>query len=193
MKSVAVFCASAYGNNPIYRTSAYTTGKILAQRGMDVLYGGSKLGLMGDLADGALEAGGKVIGVLPEFLRDREVAHMGISELILVKSMHERKKILNDRSDAILTLPGGFGTMEEFFELLTWSQLGLHSKPIGILNVNGVYDPLMSLFDRMVDEGFVRSESRNLVLIDSDLDSLLDAMNEFVAPARAKVIDAKTV
>lgn len=193
MKSVAVFCASAYGNNPIYRTSAYNTGMALAHRGLDVVYGGSKLGLMGDLADGALKGGGKVIGVLPEFLRDREVAHHGISELILVKSMHERKKILNERSDAILTLPGGFGTMEEFFELLTWSQLGLHSKPIGIFNVNGVYDPLITLFDRLVDEGFVRSESRNLVLIDADLDTLLENMRTFVAPARAKVIDAKTV
>lgn len=193
MKSVAVFCASAYGNDPIYRTSAFSTGKVLAQRGLDVLYGGSRLGLMGDLANGALEAGGKVIGVLPEFLRDREVAHLGISELVLVKSMHERKKILNERSDAILTLPGGFGTMEEFFELLTWSQLGLHSKPIGILNVNGVYDPLISLFDRMVDEGFVRSESRSLVIIESDLPILLDAMDGYVAPVKAKVMDSKTV
>jgi len=193
MKSIAVFCASAYGKDPIYRTSAFLTGKVLAQRGLDVLYGGSRLGLMGDLANGALEAGGKVIGVLPEFLRDREVAHLGISELILVKSMHERKKILNDRSDAILTLPGGFGTMEEFFELLTWSQLGLHSKPIGILNVNGVYDPLVDLFNRMVDEGFVRSESRSLVIIESDLHILLDAMDGYVAPERAKVMDSKTV
>lgn len=193
MKSIAVFCASSYGNDPIYSKSAYRTGVVLAERGIDVVYGGSRLGLMGDLANGALSAGGKVIGVLPEFLRDREVAHHGISELILVQSMHERKKILNERSDAILTLPGGFGTMEEFFELLTWSQLGLHSKPIGILNVNGVYDPLMDLFDRMVDEGFVRSESRSLVLVDSDLSTLMNKMDGYVAPLRAKVIDAKTV
>lgn len=193
MKSIVVFCASSYGVNPIYKSTAYATGQYLAQKGITVVYGGSRLGLMGEVANGALAEGGKVVGILPEFLRDREVAHQGISELILVKSMHERKKLLHEYSDGILTLPGGFGTMEEFFELLTWAQLGLHSKPIGILNVNGVYDPLLELFDRLVGEGFVRPESRDLILIESDLEKLLAMMENYIAPALVKIIDTKTV
>ncbi len=193
MKSVAVFCASANGINPVYRSIARQTGSILARRGCDVVYGGARVGLMGEVADGALDAGGWVVGVLPEFLRDRELAHTGISEMIFVKSMHDRKRILQERSDAILTLPGGFGTMEEFFELLTWSQLGLHSKPIGILNVNGVYDHLIQLFDTLEAEGFIRTKNRDLVLVDSDLERLLDAMERYQAPERTVIIDERTI
>lgn len=193
MKSVAVFCASANGINPVYRSIARQTGSILARRGCDVVYGGARVGLMGEVADGALDAGGWVVGVLPEFLRDRELAHTGISEMIFVKSMHDRKRILQERSDAILTLPGGFGTMEEFFELLTWSQLGLHSKPIGILNVNGVYDHLIQLFDTLEAEGFIRTKNRDLVLVDSDLERLLDAMERYQAPERTVIIDDRTI
>src|SRR5687768_1380717 len=137
MKSVAIFCGSSSGSDSIYYSQAAMLGKILAHRKIQIVYGGAKVGLMGAVADGALKEGGKVIGVLPNFLKSKEIAHTGLTDLILVESMHERKLKMHELSDGIIALPGGFGTLEELFEMLTWSQLGLHKKPIGLLNING--------------------------------------------------------
>ncbi|MBY0426855.1 MAG: TIGR00730 family Rossman fold protein, partial [Cytophagales bacterium] len=130
MKSIVVFCGSSSGNFPIYKDTAYQLGKLLASKGIDIVYGGNNVGLMGAVADGALDHGGKVTGVLPRFLESKEAAHLGLTKIIMVDTMHERKWIMNQLSDAVITLPGGFGTMEEFFEMLTWHQLGLHNKPV---------------------------------------------------------------
>lgn len=181
MKSIAVFCASSIGSKDIYREAAYNCGKALAKKNIRLVYGGASVGLMGALADGALEAGGDVIGVLPHFLDRREIAHKKIV-MIRVKSMHERKLKMHELSDACLTLPGGFGTMEEFFEMLTWAQLGLHEKPNAILNVNGFYDALINQFDVMVEEGLLKEKHRNILLIDNNIDTLIDKVLNYKAP-----------
>jgi len=181
MKSIAVFCASSIGSKDIYREAAYKCGKTLAKKNIRLVYGGASVGLMGALADGALEAGGDVIGVLPHFLDRREIAHKKIV-MIRVKSMHERKLKMHELSDACLTLPGGFGTMEEFFEMLTWAQLGLHEKPNAILNVNGFYDALINQFNVMVEEGLLKEKHRNILLIDNNIDTLIDKVLNYKAP-----------
>lgn len=181
MKSIAVFCASSEGNKNIYKEAAYSCGQKLAKNNIRLIYGGASVGLMGALADGALSAKGEVIGVLPHFLDRREIAHKGI-EMIRVKSMHERKLKMHELSDACLTLPGGFGTMEEFFEMITWAQLGLHEKPNAILNINGFYDPLIAQIDRMTEEGLLKVKYRNILLIDEDIDRLLKKMSNYKAP-----------
>ena len=179
MKSVCVFCGSNYGDNPVYQEMAAVMGRKLAMAGLKLVYGGGKVGLMGVLADAALAAGGKVVGVIPQALLDMEVAHLGLTELIVVQSMHERKARMADASDAFIALPGGYGTFEEFCEVLTWSQLGFHVKPCGVLNVGGFYDPLLALFDRAVQDRFVRPEHRDLVLADTDVDALLERLASF--------------
>ena len=145
---ICVFCGSNSGNNPAYRAAAIELGRLLAGRDIEIVYGAGNIGLMGILADAALAAGGKVIGVIPESLMAKEVGHLGLTELRIVKSMHERKAIMSDLSDAFIAMPGGFGTFEEFCEVVTWSQLGIQSKPCGLLNVEGYYDPLLELFDQ---------------------------------------------
>ncbi len=179
MKSVCVFCGSNYGDNPVYQEMAAVMGRKLAMAGLKLIYGGGKVGLMGVLADAALAAGGEVVGVIPQAIVDMEVAHLGLTELIVVQSMHERKARMADASDAFIALPGGYGTFEEFCEVLTWSQLGFHAKPCGVLNVGGFYDPLLALFDRAVQDRFVRPEHRELVLADTDVDSLLERLASF--------------
>jgi uncharacterized protein (TIGR00730 family) len=179
MKSVCVFCGSNYGDNPVYQEMAAVMGRKLAMAGLKLVYGGGKVGLMGVLADAALAAGGKVVGVIPQAIVDMEVAHLGLTELIVVQSMHERKARMADASDAFIALPGGYGTFEEFCEVLTWSQLGFHVKPCGVLNVGGFYDPLLALFDRAVQDRFVRPEHRELVLADTDVDALLERLASF--------------
>lgn len=181
MQSIAVFCASSEGNQSIYKETAFDCGKKLAERNIRMIYGGASVGLMGALADGALSANGEVIGVLPHFLDRREVAHKDI-EIIRVKSMHERKLKMHELSDACLTLPGGFGTMEEFFEMITWAQLGLHEKSNGILNVNGYYDALIAQVDHMAGEGLLKAIHHSMLLIDDDIDTLLDKMTQYKAP-----------
>lgn len=181
MKSIAVFCASSIGSKDIYRETAYNCGKALAKKNIRLVYGGASVGLMGALADGALASGGEVIGVLPHFLDRREIAHKKI-EMIRVKSMHERKLKMHELSDACLTLPGGFGTMEEFFEMLTWAQLGLHEKPNAILNVNGFYDALINQFNVMVEDGLLKEKHRNILLIDNNIDTLIDKVLNYKAP-----------
>ena len=157
MKAITVFCGSNSGFKEVYQQQAFLLGKKLAGENIGVVYGGARIGLMGAVADGALQNGGKVYGVIPEFLRSKEIAHEGLTELILVTSMHERKVKINELSDGVIALPGGFGTMEELFEMLTWAQLGLHKKPIALLNTNGFYDCLIKAAETMVIEGFLKN------------------------------------
>ncbi len=188
LNRVCVFCGSSDGRRPSYRAAAGQLGRLLASRHLGVVYGGGNIGLMGALADAALAAGGEVIGVIPEHLVSKELAHRGV-DLRVVHSMHERKALMSDLSDAFIALPGGFGTFEEFCEVLTWSQLGLHVKACALLNVEGYYDALLALFDRAVEEGFVRPENRRLVLVDEDADRLLDRLAAWRSPHVERWID----
>lgn len=174
MKYICVFCGSSFGSKPAYIQAAQALGEALARRGIGLVYGGGKVGLMGAIADTVMAAGGEVIGVIPEFLAAKEIAHTGLSQLHIVESMHERKALMTDLSDGFIALPGGFGTLEEFCEILTWTQLGLHQKPQGLLNVEGYFDPLIELFDHAVAEAFVKPNHRSLVLQAKEPDVLLD-------------------
>jgi uncharacterized protein (TIGR00730 family) len=188
MKSVVVFCGSSAGNEPVYIEQAYELGRTLAKRGLALVYGGAKVGLMGAVADGALQANGKVIGVLPHFLQQKELAHNDLTELILVDTMHERKTKMNELSDAVIALPGGFGTMEELFEMLTWGQLGLHRKPVGLLNTNGFYDPLLQLAQTMNSKAFLTTENKDMLLHSSKIDELLAKLEQYQPPLKTKWI-----
>ncbi len=189
MKSITVFCGSSAGTHPQYIQQATILGKTLAIDGIDLVYGGAKVGLMGAVADGALTAGGKVIGVLPDFLRSKEIAHPGLTELILVKDMHQRKMKMNELCNAVIALPGGFGTLEELFEMLTWAQLGLHKKPIGILNTDGFYDDLIAMLDGMVSKGFLKQANRDMAIVSSEIGELLSLMKQYQPPIVSKWID----
>lgn len=179
MKSVCIYCGSSTGLNPAYAQAAVECGRALAARGITVVYGGGNIGLMGVLADATLAAGGRVIGVIPHALVKRELAHRGVTELITVHSMHERKQKMADLSDAFMALPGGIGTMDELFEILTWLQLGIHSKPVGLLNTSGFYARLLDFLSHMHDEKFLRNGQLDLLLVDDHLDLLLDKMAAF--------------
>ncbi|HDZ06279.1 hypothetical protein LCGC14_0148030 [marine sediment metagenome] len=180
MKSIVVFCGSSEGVNPVYATKGYEVGVAFSKQDIQLVYGGAKIGVMGKVAQGVLDNGGKVIGVIPIFLRKKEVVHEGLTELIVTQNMHERKLKMHGLSDGIVMLPGGFGTLEEFFEMLTWSQLGLHQYPIGILNTNGFYDSLLKMMHDMVKEGFVKKEYINTIFVDDDIDSLLGKMENYI-------------
>ncbi|MEO6315842.1 MAG: TIGR00730 family Rossman fold protein [Chitinophagaceae bacterium] len=193
MKRLTVFCGSSFGTSPIYEQQSALLGKALAERGIDLVYGGANVGLMGVVADAVLKAGGKVFGVLPRFLKTKEIAHQHLTELILVETMHERKHKMDELSDGVIALPGGFGTMEEFFEMLTWAQLGLHKKPVAILNVDGFYDELIQFLQTMVDKGFLKEVNRRMLLVSSDVTDLLDQMMQYKAPAVTKWIDKENV
>lgn len=179
MKSICVFCGSRLGSKPIYRETAKSVGQLIAQQQLRLVYGGGNIGLMGVVADAVLEHGGEVVGVIPGHLQEKEVGHAGLTELHVVSTMHERKALMANLSDAFVALPGGFGTFEEFCEILTWAQLDLHRKPCGLLNVDGFYDPLLTLFDRAVDDGFLRPEYRSMVLTATDADELLMRMRAY--------------
>jgi uncharacterized protein (TIGR00730 family) len=179
MKSIVVFCGSSEGANAVYASNAYELGETFAKKNIQLVYGGAKIGIMGKVAEGALTNGGKVIGVIPEFLTLKEVFHEGLTELIVTQNMQERKLKMHDLSDGIIMLPGGFGTLEEFFEMLTWSQLGLHQYPIGILNTNGFYDPLINMMQQMVTEGFVKNDHLNTILVDTNIENLLEKMEQY--------------
>ena len=186
MKRITIFCGSSMGNKDSFKSTTAKLGKALVKRNIDLVYGGAKVGLMGAIADAVLTSGGKVIGVLPGFLQAKELAHEGLTELILVDTMHERKMKMNELCDGVLALPGGFGTLEELFEMLTWGQLGLHKKPVALLNINGFYDSLNQLTSTMVDSGFLKEANRDMLLTDSDIDILLDKMEHYKAPELAK-------
>ena len=178
-RRICVFCGSSAGENPAYAAVARELGRTLADRGIGVVFGGGKVGLMGVLADAALAAGGEVIGVIPDALVAREIAHTGLSKLHVVRSMHERKTLMADLASAFIALPGGYGTFEEFFEAVTWTQLGIHHKPCGLLNIDGYYDPLLALIERAVSDGFIREENRALVLDAPDIATLLAKLAAF--------------
>ena len=190
MNSICVFCGSHPGNDPSYAEAARNLGRTLAQRGTTLVYGGGHVGLMGVVADAALGAGGEVIGVIPRSLVDREIGHTGLTKLHVVSSMHERKAMMSELSDGFVALPGGNGTLEEFFEVLTWAQLGEHYKPCGLLNVAGYYDPLLAVFDRMVEREFLKAEHRNLVLVEENPSALLERFDAYRPPKTVKWIDA---
>ncbi len=179
IKSIAVFCASSDGEDEKIYNEAYTVGEFLANNNIEVVYGGSKLGLMGQVAKGALENHGKVTGVIPDFLKTKEVVHTQLSKLITTEDMHERKLKMHDLSDGFIALPGGFGTLEELFEILTWGQLGLHKKPIGILNSNNFYDDLLAMLHKMVAKKLLKEENMNLVLVSDNISDLLLQMKNF--------------
>lgn len=193
MKRITVFCASSFGTEKIYEEQAAALGKTLAEQNIELVYGGANVGLMGAVADGALNAGGKVIGVLPNFLRSKEIAHLNLTELIVVESMHERKTKMNDLCDGVIALPGGFGTLEELFEMLTWAQLGLHKKPIAVLNVNGFYDSLIALLKTMTSQGLLKEVNREMLLVSDNIEDLLHQMRNYTAPTVGKWIDKKEI
>ena len=189
MKRIAVYCGSSIGKDGIYREAAAQLGRTLARKSIDIIYGGGKIGLMGILADAALQAGGRVTGVIPGFLADLELAHGQLSRLITVETMHQRKAMINEMSDGAIALPGGFGTLDELFEMLTWGQLGLHDKPVGILNTNDFYDHVLSLVHSMVAEGFLKEINRDMLLVYSDIDELLENMGSYRASRVPKWIE----
>lgn len=179
MKRIAVYCGSASPADPVYIETARMVGAELARRGIGTVYGGGWLGLMGAVADSALAAGGEVIGIIPEALKNAEVAHHGCTELHIVSGMHERKRLFTDLSDGFLVLPGGVGTMDELWEAVSWSQLGYHNDPVGLLNVAGYYDTLIAFYAKMAETGFVRPQHSGILLIDQTLDALLDKMANY--------------
>ncbi|MFT4748510.1 MAG: hypothetical protein ACI9E4_000174 [Pseudohongiellaceae bacterium] len=183
MKRLCVFCGASMGRNPAYAEAARSLAKILATKDITLVYGGASVGVMGQLADAALEAGGKVIGVMPQELVNREVSHLHLSELIIVDSMHERKAKMAELSDGFVALPGGLGTLEELFEVLTWAQLRFHAKPCGLLNTNGYYDQLISFLDHSVDEKFIKPAHRQMIILGDEPDTLLKALEARSAPS----------
>jgi uncharacterized protein (TIGR00730 family) len=181
--SVCVFCGSTPGVDELYVDAARAMGQLLARHRVTMVYGGGRAGLMGAAADAALDDGGRVVGVMPRALWAREVGHTGLSELLVVDTMHERKALLAERADAFIALPGGIGTLEELFEVWTWATLGIHTKPVALLNVGGFWDPLLAMIDHLVDQGFVRLQSRAMLLADDDPARLLARLESYEAPA----------
>ena len=182
MKRVCVFCGSSVGNNPEYAEYAAALGQLLARKHIGLVYGGGHVGLMGVIADAALAAGGEVIGVIPRALADREIAHARLTDLRVVDSMHTRKAMMADLADAFIAMPGGVGTFEEFFEAITWTQLGLHRKPCGLLNAAGFYSPLVAFIDQAVNEGFIKPVHRKMIVVDDNPERLLDTVMHMDLP-----------
>ncbi|MEO1448263.1 MAG: TIGR00730 family Rossman fold protein [Bacteroidota bacterium] len=182
MERICVFCGSSSGQDPVYRSAAQEMGRALVKAGIGMVYGAGNVGLMGVIADEMLTHKAEVIGVIPDFLMKKEVGHTGISELIVVDTMHQRKALMAEKSDGFISMPGGYGTLDETFEIMTWAQLGLHQCPVGLLNVKGYYDPMLRMLDHMVEEGFLRAENRAMLLADSDPEQLLAKMDAYQAP-----------
>ncbi|WP_345948343.1 TIGR00730 family Rossman fold protein [Mucilaginibacter sp. PAMB04274] len=181
MKSICVFCGANFNGDPMLTDAIDQLAQVMVSRDITLVFGGGRVGVMGMIANAVLKNGGKAVGVIPEFLLNKEVGHTGLTELHVVQNMHERKQMMNDLCDGIITLPGGFGTLEEFFEVLTWLQLGLHQKPIGILNVNGFYDFLLKQMDVMVEQRFLKAVNRDLVLTSASAIELVNLMDGFKA------------
>lgn len=193
MNRITAFCGSSLGTESIFEEQAYKLGKFLAKQNIELVYGGANVGLMGAVANGVLENKGKVIGVLPTFLQKVEIGHENLTELILVDTMHQRKAKMDELSDGIIMLPGGFGTLEEFFEMLTWAQLGLHKKPIAILNINGFYDELLFLIKKMVNKGFLKQLNQEMIIVSNNIEDLLNKMKNYEAPTVGKWINKNEV
>lgn len=191
IRSVCVFCGSSPGTSPRYLESAKACGKALAQRDWLLVYGGGRTGLMGAVADATLEAEGKVIGVIPDFLNSREIAHHGVTQLEVVQTMHQRKARMEELADAFIALPGGFGTFEELLEMITWAQLGLHRKPLGAFDIDGYYQPLKAQIDRAIDDGFITPNFQDLLILDDSIDGLLDKIGSSQPPQFERFLDRK--
>jgi uncharacterized protein (TIGR00730 family) len=181
MNSISVFCGSSEGNDEHIISQAYLLGVEFAKKDITLVYGAAKIGIMGQVAKGVMDNNGKVIGVIPDFLKMKEVYHPNLTELLVTDNMHERKVIMYEKSDGFMILPGGFGTMDEFFEITTWGQLGLHTKPIGIFNINGFYNDLLELSQTMIKKGFLKQANLDAVVVDDTIEGLLDKMNNYVA------------
>jgi uncharacterized protein (TIGR00730 family) len=192
-KRLCIFCGSSHGGNPAYAEAAKNLGGELARSGIALVYGGGNVGLMGVIADAVLAGGGEVIGVIPEALMAKELGHRGIQDLRVVKTMHERKALMAELSDGFIAMPGGIGTFEEFFEIVTWAQLGFHSKPCALLNVNGFYDPLLRLVDHAIEERFIKASQRQILIVESETNALLHRMEHQHVPVEPKWIRKETI
>ncbi|SEF68783.1 TIGR00730 family Rossman fold protein [Bosea lathyri] len=193
MKSICVFCGSNPGNEPVYAAGARAMGTEIARRGLVLVYGGGAVGLMGIVANAALEAGGEVHGIIPRALREKEIGHFGLTRLEVVDTMHTRKARMAELSDGFIAMPGGIGTFEELFEIWTWGQLGIHSKPLGLLNIAGFYDPLASFLDGTVEAGFLKQTHRAIAMTDTEPATLLDRMEQYVPAATIKWVEKEQV
>ena len=189
MQHICVFCGSARGRGDTYLRGAEQVGAELARRGITVVYGGAAVGTMGSLADGALRAGGQVVGVIPEGLAEWDITHQGLTELHVVADMHQRKAMMAARSEAFIALPGGSGTLEELFEIWTWAHIGLHTKPIGLLNTSGYFTPLVAFLDHMTSEGFLNQPHRDTLIVEEDLDTLLARFAAYEPPTHVRKVD----
>lgn len=192
MKRICVFCGSNPGFDPLYLETAEKVGKFLAAENIELVFGGGRVGLMGKIADTVMANGGKVIGIIPHALADREVAHQGLTELRIVSSMHERKALMAELSDGFIALPGGVGTFEEFCEIVTWAQLGIHTKPCALMNVGGFYDAFIAMFDHSMNQGFIRPQHRALVLVESEIEKLYELMKNYRPPIIEKWLDKES-
>ncbi len=190
LDKICVFCGSSDGNDLAITDTAERLGEIFAERNITLVYGAAKIGVMGTIAKSVLDNNGKVIGIIPNFLKKKEVVHLGLTELITTQNMHERKLKMQEESDGFIALPGGMGTLEELFEIITWLQLGLHQKPIGLLNINGFYNDLIKMLETMVRKGFLSMENYNLLLVDSNPNKLLKKMQEFKTPQIPKWLNS---
>ena len=193
MKSIAVFCGANFGNNPIYQTKAQELGKLLAEQNIQLVFGGGKVGLMGAIADSVLQYGGKVMGVIPQSLVDREVAHAALTELHVVQTMHERKALMASLADGFIAMPGGFGTLDEVCEIITWNQLGIITKPVAFYNVNNYFDKFMQLIDEGVAEGFIREEHRQNLIVEEEPKPLLQQLQVYTPVNVSKWIDLNKI
>lgn len=182
MKKICVFCGSSFGNNKSYSDTANLLGNLIAKNNIELVYGGASVGLMGEIASAVLNAGGKVTGVIPKQLIEKEVAHTGLNDLRIVGSMHERKSLMAELSDGFIAMPGGFGTLEEVFEVVAWGQLNFHNKPLGLLNVNGYYNNLIKFLDHSVNENFIKPEHREMILVDNDPEAMLTQLQNYIPP-----------
>ncbi len=189
MKNIAIFCGASIGYDPVYAQQAKELGAFLAQRNIEIVFGGGKFGMMGSIADAALEKGGKVIGVIPDFLKLEEIEHTGITQMITSENMSDRKVIISKMVDGYIALPGGFGTLDELMEALTLGQLHIEQKPIALLNTKGFFNPLIAQFDLMVKEGFLKEENRQMVLVDENIEKLFEKMLQYKAPAVSKLVN----
>lgn len=189
LKSICVFCGSKSGNDQQYQQSAIELGRLMAQQKITLVYGGGSIGLMGVIADAVLESGGQVIGVIPRQLATRELIHPGVTEMHVVEDMHTRKAKMSECSDAFIAMPGGFGTLEELFEVVSWVQLGIHSKPMGLLNTSGFYDPLLNMIEHCIETEFIKQKYRDLIIADESPSTLIDHLQRHELPVVEKILD----